>query len=661
MRALHRILAASPSRRCSPPSRPSPRRRAAPATVDVRSQLPDTARKAWDAAKQLAGASDYKGALVEFQRAYELSHNPRVLYNVGVTEKLLTHYARAVDAWDKEQREGAGQLVAAELQELKNAIAIVQQFVTTIDVTANEADATLSIDDYPVGKTPFAGPVRIDVGKHVLKLSKDGFVDAVEPVDVAAGARTPVTFKLEPVNKTALVSVTVGGAPAATVFVDGKDMGPAPFKGELSADRHTIEARAPGFVTVGQTVDVMYKQPMSLVLTLSAGAPRGTAEGDRPGGRRDRRRREAASAPATWEGVVSTTGGHQLVVTKPGYQTYSTEVFVADDQVREVNVPLNARGEDELGRVGRRVAARRDRRHRRRLLRLQALGAGPDAGHADAAPHDRQPRAALLGEIEDAQARGGLARVGGAGRGLGRDGERLGLFDEEADRARAGGLEPGRRSARSAIGPRHRLRERKDVVRRGLRRRTQRHRGAPEHARGRLGRGPVDGRPHHDPRIRDALRGLQRLQQLRRRPGRQLRFAHPSAVGPDLRRPAHALSPDAAVVLVLEHGLRHRHEHDVQGQHVRGRDHGHSPTLVDFDPSLVDGTGICFSPKACFGDKPDGGSSLAIAPLLVDASTCTYAFPAPAPLGLNVRAYYQNFAWTMTSGGQFPADAEERR
>src|ERR1700749_2036007 len=76
-------------------------------------------------------ASDYRGALVEFQRAYELSHNPRVLYNVGVTEKLLTHYARAVDAWEREMHEGASQLSGAEVQELKNAIAIVQQFVTT--------------------------------------------------------------------------------------------------------------------------------------------------------------------------------------------------------------------------------------------------------------------------------------------------------------------------------------------------------------------------------------------------------------------------------------------------------------------------------------------------------------------------------------------------
>src|SRR5579863_169699 len=189
----------------------------AQARPDVRAQLPEAARKDWDAAKQLAEAKDYKGALVELKRAYDLSQNPRVLYNVGALEKLLTHYARAVDAWDRELKEGAGKLTPAEMAEAKSSIAIVQQFVTTIEVTANETDATLYIDDYAVGKTPFAGPVRIDVGKHQVKLSKEGFVDAVQQIEVASGQRTPVTFKIEPQNKTALVTVAVGGAPNATV------------------------------------------------------------------------------------------------------------------------------------------------------------------------------------------------------------------------------------------------------------------------------------------------------------------------------------------------------------------------------------------------------------------------------------------------------------
>ena len=315
-------------------------RPAGPGVTDVRSQLTENARKAWDAARQLAEAKDYKGALVELQRAYELSNNPRILFNVGALEKLLTHYARAVDAWEKELREGAGKLTPAEAGEARSSIAIVQQFVTTIDVTANESDATLFIDDYPVGKTPFSGPVKIDVGKRTLRLSKDGFNDATQTVDVASGARTPVSFKLDPKNKTALVSVTVGGAPSATVFVDGKDMGPAPFKGELAAERHTIEARAPGYVTVGQTVDVLYKQPMSLVLSLSQERHEGRLKVTAPDGA-EIALDEKKVGSGTWEGVVATTGGHQLVVTRPGFQTYSTEVFVADDQTREVNVPLN--------------------------------------------------------------------------------------------------------------------------------------------------------------------------------------------------------------------------------------------------------------------------------------------------------------------------------
>jgi hypothetical protein len=136
------------------------------------------------------------------------------------------------------------------------------------------------------------------------------------------------------------VAVTVGGAPSATIFVDGKDMGPAPFKGELTAERHTIEARAPGFVTVGQTVDVQYKQPMSLVLSLSQERHEGKLKVTAPEGAEiaiDEKKVGATS----WEGNVSTTGGHHLVVTKPGFQTYSTDVFVADDQTREMDIPLN--------------------------------------------------------------------------------------------------------------------------------------------------------------------------------------------------------------------------------------------------------------------------------------------------------------------------------
>jgi hypothetical protein len=59
-------------------------------------------------------------------------------------------------------------------------------------------------------------------------------------------------------------------------------------------------------------------------------------------------------------------------------------------------------------------------------------------------------------------------------------------------------------------------------------------------------------------------------------------------------------------------------------------------TLVDFDPSLVDGTQDCFSPTQCFSPVTTA--------VLVDASTCLYEVPPDqvSGLGLNVRILYQD-------------------
>ena len=112
----HRIAipSARPRRRCSRPSRcfAAPPAAAAPPSTCGRSSPSRRARRGTRPSSSPAPATT-SGALVEFQRAYDLSHNPRVLFNVGVTEKLLTHYARAVDAWDKELTRRRGQAHSA--------------------------------------------------------------------------------------------------------------------------------------------------------------------------------------------------------------------------------------------------------------------------------------------------------------------------------------------------------------------------------------------------------------------------------------------------------------------------------------------------------------------------------------------------------------------
>jgi hypothetical protein len=306
------------------------------APSDVRSQLSDDARRAWDAAKELSDDNNFAGALVEFKKAQQISGNPRIGLNIGLCEKALLHYSRAIDAWQRELDDASGKLSASEIAELKNAIDVVSRYVTSITVTTNQDGAALFVDEQASGTTPLAGPVRIDVGKHRLRLTKAGFTAAEQEVDVAAGPTTAVTLRLEPTA--AVVTVTVLGAPGAIVYVDRVDRGRAPFKGALPGGTHSVEARAPGFSSTPQSV-LVEGQPKDIVLSLSPDRHEGKLHVVAP--------EDAALVldnkpigTGSWEGNVSSTGSHELVVRKPGFQVYATDINVRDDEKKDFNVYL---------------------------------------------------------------------------------------------------------------------------------------------------------------------------------------------------------------------------------------------------------------------------------------------------------------------------------
>jgi hypothetical protein len=305
----------------------------------IREELPANAQRDWDAAKDLFESSDFAGALVEYKRAYEQSKNPRVLYNVAICEKNLRHYAQAAEHLKQEMAEAGGKLQPEEEQRVKDAIGTLEPFVSTLDVQSNEPGATLFVDDQEAGKTPFDKPLPIDVGPHTLRLHKDGFKDVTQNVTIAGGAPAKAAFTIEPAVKKSHVEVTVTGAPTANIVIDGVDMGLAPFKGDVTAGRHTFEAQETGFVTARQTSDVVYGQPLNLSLELAPERHEG--------------RVRIATTPETatieidgkvvgsgsWEGPLP-TGGHQLIVKKPGYVTYTTEISLNDDQQRDVKATL---------------------------------------------------------------------------------------------------------------------------------------------------------------------------------------------------------------------------------------------------------------------------------------------------------------------------------
>jgi hypothetical protein len=305
----------------------------------IRQKLTGEAQLSWDGAIELYEAGDYEGSLVQFKRAYELSRQPQVLFDVGLCLKNMARYAQAIATWETELgfRE---KLPKVDVQALEAAIETLRPFVSSLSINVNEAGAVISVDGEEVGRSPLVTPVPINVGKRIVRVAKaPDFLTSEHTIEVTKGQTAQLSVTLEPAVKTATVSVTAAGAAGATLFLDGRELGASPFKGAVPTGSHTFVARAAGYREALETIDVVQGEPLNITLSLV------------PVQNEGKLRVMATPADAQIEidgktGVGSfeallSAGGHQLRVTKPGYESYVQDVSLSPGQDRTLTVELS--------------------------------------------------------------------------------------------------------------------------------------------------------------------------------------------------------------------------------------------------------------------------------------------------------------------------------
>src|SRR5262245_53110413 len=100
-------------------SQPQPAAGAAPAAQEqappkpLDETLTGDAKSEYELAKIAFAQGDYAGATVKFQRAHELSGDPRLHWNVAVCETKRHRYTRTLAALERYRREG-GALITEE-------------------------------------------------------------------------------------------------------------------------------------------------------------------------------------------------------------------------------------------------------------------------------------------------------------------------------------------------------------------------------------------------------------------------------------------------------------------------------------------------------------------------------------------------------------------
>jgi len=315
---------------------------AQPKKKTLREQLPAEAQKHWDTAIALFQRGQFDGARTSFNAAYDASKNPRVLFNVAVCEKNLGRYAKAIEVFKKELADGKGQLSTEEENEVKAQITGLEQYVASLTVDVSEAGAEIFVDETKVGVSPLPGPVSVQLGERRVRVSKPGFADARETIELKGGSSGKVTLKLTPMVKTALVNVAVVGPQNAVVKVDGKEVGPAPYKGQVvvSPEPHQFSAEAPGWVPASQPAVVREGEPLNLTLKMSPEQQKGKlVVVAKPEGAVIEIDGKVVGA-TKWEGPVD-AGPHQITVKKQGHYAWYQDVTVPVGADRSVTASLN--------------------------------------------------------------------------------------------------------------------------------------------------------------------------------------------------------------------------------------------------------------------------------------------------------------------------------
>lgn len=134
----------------------------------------------------------------------------------------------------------------------------------TISINSTPPGANVTINERYRGQTPLAVKLRPGDGYKLL-LSKAGYEQASRRIDVNPDQDLSINLTMNPVVGVIKLRVTPAGG---ELFVDGVSKGDPSQQLTLTASRHTLEIRKPGYATYSTTVTPQPGLSQQLLVTL---------------------------------------------------------------------------------------------------------------------------------------------------------------------------------------------------------------------------------------------------------------------------------------------------------------------------------------------------------------------------------------------------------
>lgn len=233
--------------------------------------LSGEAKTHYDIGRILYRDGDWSGALVRFKRSYELSHEPRLAWNMAACEKNLRHYVRVLGLVEQYLRDA--KLTRDEREKATAFETAVRALVGEVSITVDQPGASVLVDDEPVGRSPFDKPVLMDQGSRRVRVTLEGFRPLEQSVDVDGGGKQELHLVLE----REVGHVTVRAREAEVIVIDDRRVGRGLWSGTLPVGPHVLVVSAPSGKTRRVAFPLADRERREFVIEVdspSSGMPR---------------------------------------------------------------------------------------------------------------------------------------------------------------------------------------------------------------------------------------------------------------------------------------------------------------------------------------------------------------------------------------------------
>ena len=294
------------------------------------------ARAHLEAGKKAAASGDFAKAADEMAASQAAKPSAAALLGLGDALYRLDRSARAYDTYAELLRDHAGELAAGDERRAEERKSELAKKTGYLSLRIAQEGAEVSVDGQSIGLSPVPVLYRTLAGDHRVRVEKAGFATVEKQATVPPDGKLVLSIALEAGEQTARVEVRERDGKPIDVLVDGKEVGPAPWAGEVEHGTHEIGGRGdrvrvePKTVRVeGGVVEVLLEARRAvarLEIHTADGAGTISLDGQEVGA-------------GSFGGEVS-AGSHEVVVTHDGFETFSSTLELEAGQVLAATVAL---------------------------------------------------------------------------------------------------------------------------------------------------------------------------------------------------------------------------------------------------------------------------------------------------------------------------------